>query len=520
MNHPDFEAQVGSTTIDSVAFRPHSLEERAIEARIAGEFATAATLFANAAAQEAVLATSLHLALRGAHCLIAADRRDEADAIAAYVVSRARSEGIPHELADALGLVADEHTRNGRLTDAAQALSEAMYAIEQMPDDPMLYQVTHNLGVSYADCGYYQPALELLECSLRLAQTIGDRQFSYSSIAAACHAAALDDPDPDSRTRLLHEGLYAATAALDPNGESEPLATSVALAHRSMMLAGIGHYGAALADANACLVSVGACNLRDEVALAYAAQAIARWRGDGDSQVLDLIQKAYSLAIDTKSDIYLVALHDVHVEVLWSLGRFGEARDVLRAAVQHSAARLHHEAQSRYQFVRLGVEHHRVAALSESDPLTGLSNRRFLAHWLPEALSDSGPVCVGVIDLDGFKQVNDRCTYAHGDLVLQDIARMLERVCRRGDSVVRLGGDEFVMVLRDTSPGDARNAFERIRTMIATRQWEWMPADLHLSASVGVAVGSGAIDAQRVLAAATEALQIAKRSGRDRIAFR
>jgi diguanylate cyclase (GGDEF)-like protein len=170
--------------------------------------------------------------------------------------------------------------------------------------------------------------------------------------------------------------------------------------------------------------------------------------------------------------------------------------------------------------VRLGVEHLKVAAISESDPLTGLPNRRHLAHMLPEVLEEYPPVCVGVIDLDGFKRVNDDYGYLQGDGVLQEVAGLLERVLRRGDSVVRLGGDEFVMVLRETSPGDSRVVFDRVRQLIAMRTWHGVPADVKLTASVGVTVGNGSADPDHLLAVASSALQEAKRSGRDRIVIR
>jgi diguanylate cyclase (GGDEF)-like protein len=107
-----------------------------------------------------------------------------------------------------------------------------------------------------------------------------------------------------------------------------------------------------------------------------------------------------------------------------------------------------------------------------------------------------------------------------GDSVLQEVASVLERICRRGDSVMRTGGDEFVMILRDASPGDARVVFERIRQLIAARSWTALPAGVHLSASVGVTVGSGAANSSKLLAAASEALRQAKIAGGDRISFR
>ena len=497
-----------------------SLEQRAIEARIAGDFDLAGALFARAAVAADSLDAKLHLELRHAYCLLANDRIDNAVAIAESVAQRARSEEVPHELADALGIIVEHHMHHDRLAEAAEVLAEAMYVLERLPDDPAMYQVVHNMGATYADCGFVEAALELYERSLRLAENDADRQFSYSSMAAAYNAAALREPDETIRNRHLHDGLYAATAALDPRGDAELLATAVARAHRSMMLAAIGHYDAALDDAREAQRITAEHGMREEQVVAMASEAVASWRALQDPSVLELIAHTDELASEINAELYLQPMRDVEVEVLWSLARFDDARQALERNLWMTTRRLHQESSARFMHVRLGVEHLRVEALSESDPLTGLPNRRYLGHRLPEVLELNPPVCVGVIDLDGFKQVNDTFSYAHGDHVLQEVASMLERVCRRGDSVVRLGGDEFVMVLRETSPGDARAVFERIRQMIATRSWEELGQQVRLTASVGVAVGGGALDAARVLSTAAEALRHAKRSGRDCIAFR
>jgi diguanylate cyclase (GGDEF)-like protein len=236
--------------------------------------------------------------------------------------------------------------------------------------------------------------------------------------------------------------------------------------------------------------------------------------------VLALIGDTKALAREINFTDYLQPLLKVEVEVLFMMGRYDDARAVLERSLDDAHQRLHDERAARWEHVRLGVEHLRVEALSESDPLTGLPNRRHLAHLLPEVLADHAPVCVGLIDLDGFKPVNDDYGYLHGDGVLQEVAGLLERVCRRGDSVVRLGGDEFVMVLPETSPGDARTVFERVRQLIGARTWHGIPSSVVITASIGVAVASDANDATRVLADAAAALQAAKKSGRDRITFR
>jgi diguanylate cyclase (GGDEF)-like protein len=205
---------------------------------------------------------------------------------------------------------------------------------------------------------------------------------------------------------------------------------------------------------------------------------------------------------------------------LWVAGLYPEARTALERNLREVSRRLHEQRMARWEHIRLGVDHRRVEAISESDPLTGLPNRRHLSHLLPEVLEDYSPVCVGVIDLDGFKQINDDYGYVEGDGVLQEVAGLLERVLRRGDSVVRLGGDEFVMVLRETSPGDARVVFERVRQLIAMRTWHGVPPDVKLTASVGVTVGNAGMDPTRLVADASAALHEAKRSGRDRIVIR
>ncbi|MDP9463556.1 MAG: GGDEF domain-containing protein, partial [Actinomycetota bacterium] len=192
--------------------------------------------------------------------------------------------------------------------------------------------------------------------------------------------------------------------------------------------------------------------------------------------------------------------------------------------LQHDAERLHvklhRQTADRWENIRAGVDRLRQASAGEADALTGLPNRQFLGRWLPEVLSDNAPVCVGALNIDGFGCVNENFGYEAGDSVLQEVAVVLERVCRRGDSVVRTGGDEFVMVLRDASPGDARIVFERVRQLIAARSWSGLPGDVHLSASVGVTVGSGARNSSKLLATANEALREAKSAGKDQITFR
>ena len=497
-----------------------ALEQQAIDARRIGDFERAAALFARAADLMPDEQGQLHLQIRQACCLLAVERCEDAAALATVVAQRARAEQYLSELADALGVIVDHHVRCNRLAEAAHALSEAMYLLDRLPNEAANYDVIHNMGVTYAHSGFMEAALELFDRALRIADNDDDRQFTYASMTSSYHYASQREPDPIERHKLLHDGLYAATAALDPAGAHEVLAMGTAMAHRSMMLAEIGHYHAAIADARVARQITTEHGMIEEQVIAMAGEAIATWRSLHDTAVLDLVQNTLALGAEINLTGNLRPLQEVEVDILWSLGRVEDARMSLERNHRDTLRRLHDERAARWEHVRLGVEHLRLEALSTSDPLTGPPNRRHLDNLLPEALDGTTPVCVAVIDLDGFKQVNDDHGYLLGDGVLQEVAGLLERVCRRNDAVVRLGGDEFVMVLRDTSPGDARAVFERVRHLIAARTFHGLPSSVKLTASVGVAVGSGPFDTKRVLADAAEALQQAKRSGRDRVCFR
>ena len=161
-------------------------------------------------------------------------------------------------------------------------------------------------------------------------------------------------------------------------------------------------------------------------------------------------------------------------------------------------------------------------ARAQTDPLTGLGNRRALDLALDRAIAalgqGGGPFAVAHLDLDHFKAVNDTLGHAAGDHVLARVACILTEETRRHDLVARMGGDEFVLLLRGAvDPVSLRAMGARI----IERLEEPTTFEGHLcriSGSLGVAISTSYAqpDAERMLSDADGALYASKRRGRAR----
>jgi diguanylate cyclase (GGDEF)-like protein len=155
------------------------------------------------------------------------------------------------------------------------------------------------------------------------------------------------------------------------------------------------------------------------------------------------------------------------------------------------------------------------------DALTGLPNRRYLE----EMLSTVGPrrraaerIGALMIDLDHFKQLNDRYGHTTGDRVLRAVGERISAAVRADDTPARYGGEEFAVVLRRADPQQAVEVAERIRRHIGAIPPGDLGIDEPISVSIGVAVAEGRdVDAKSVLTAADDALYTAKREGRNRV---
>ena len=162
-----------------------------------------------------------------------------------------------------------------------------------------------------------------------------------------------------------------------------------------------------------------------------------------------------------------------------------------------------------------------LARMARVDSLTGCWNRAEILKRMEERLADGrrgagGPTTALMLDLDYFKQVNDRYGHLGGDVALRHFCDQLRACLREGDSAGRLGGEEFLVLLADADAAVARAICERLRASLRQHPADIDGAVVTLSVSGGIAgFLPGDATASDVLRRADFALYQAKRSGRD-----
>ena len=165
--------------------------------------------------------------------------------------------------------------------------------------------------------------------------------------------------------------------------------------------------------------------------------------------------------------------------------------------------------------------HEEIYRLTILDGLTGVPNRRhfeeFLDREVVRAVRHGRGLVVAMIDIDHFKQVNDRFGHLAGDLVLRRVAAAAAAGVRRDELFARYGGEEFALVLPETDAAQAAAVCERVRAAVAGLEFVFGSQRCPVTVSVGVAVLAGDGTAADLVRAADAELYRAKSSGRDRV---
>ena len=221
-----------------------------------------------------------------------------------------------------------------------------------------------------------------------------------------------------------------------------------------------------------------------------------------------------------------VDLHRITARAAAALGHHELAYREMEAAWTVNEARLGRAARSRRLNLQIvhrvrETEWERDVARRQAleDPLTGLANRRCLDERGADlvAAADGRPLAAAVIDLDHFKQVNDRHGHEAGDRVLQAVARWLRMTLRADDLAARNGGEEFVLLLPGTGADEAAALVERVLADLRQVEHGTGSDRFVCTFSAGVAELEPGDTLTRLLARADDLLYRAKAAGRNRV---
>jgi diguanylate cyclase (GGDEF)-like protein len=223
---------------------------------------------------------------------------------------------------------------------------------------------------------------------------------------------------------------------------------------------------------------------------------------------------AETVAATSKIEASVVAKTDQIGALMGSFSRMLETIEVQAGEINQFATRLD------VAYKELESTNARLKEVSFKDEVTRLYNRRFFSIRLEEEVSRyrrfNHPVSVVLLDLDGFKAVNDELGHVAGDETLRGVAELLLKHSRGINVICRYGGDEFAILLVETPKAGAQIYADRIRHVLATHEF---PHGRRVSASFGIAClpEDVAAAAEDLVRAADEALYAAKRAGKNRV---
>jgi diguanylate cyclase (GGDEF)-like protein len=197
---------------------------------------------------------------------------------------------------------------------------------------------------------------------------------------------------------------------------------------------------------------------------------------------------------------------------------FHAAHEAVHAIEREAQARVRHAL---FETTEAREQARRFREQALRDPLTMLYNRRYVDERLPILLADAArtgaPLIAALLDLDGFKRVNDTLSHDTGDQVLVTVAGLITEALREDELGARLGGEEFLVVLNGAGPVEAVNRLERLRLAVSAYPWRPLTGDLPVTISIGVAVAGPDSTQASLLAVADRHLYAAKHAGRNRV---
>ncbi len=417
--------------------------------------------------------------------------------------------------------------------DQAAAV-ELLERVEQQSrlrgDDGQLAQALRQIGVCSSLLGRHQHALSCLAEAEAMCAVHGSRSNEHLnarlSLYNAYNRQANQLPSDDPARAMLLQSVLPKWAALGAacDGASHRRLRAMALGNRAITLHQLGRHEEATEALAALLPEYRALGMRPNEGLclaewAHGLRALGRL-GEARQrygEAIAVLDEAGTVEDQLAAHEGLADTEEHLGDAAAALAALKRVRALERRSSDDAAKSAVVQRELRIELARLTSQWAREAS---EDPLTGLGNRRALQAWLRDHLprvEQGEPLALVLLDLDHFKQVNDRHGHDVGDVVLQQVARLIGQGCRGRDRAVRYGGEEFVLALAGAARHEAAEVAERLRQTVADQAWGEVSPGLRVTASLGVADASEAAEPQALLTLADKRLYAAKLGGRNRV---
>jgi diguanylate cyclase (GGDEF)-like protein len=423
-------------------------------------------------------------------------------------------ESRERERAAALLDLGTVHNYFGQHDAAMEHVLAALRIRDLLDDDVGRADAYNNLGIVFWNRGELDEAEQAYRRSVDLRHLLGDLDG-----AAACR----NNIGKVLTARGHYDEALREFAAARESWEAHDNRRGLGMLHNNLGLVQLerGDLDAAATSFHESLAIKegthdlhGACETRAHLARVHAAQGEL----DAALALLDrAVGDAETLGIGAELAMALEALAEVHEargDHAAALAAYRRFHAVDRQLFDERSAERLRGLQVAYQLERAEQE-------SSTDGLTGLANRRTLDRRLHEQLrlarAHDTELSVALLDLDGFKRINDRFGHGIGDDVLRAMATLLRDHTKTSDLPARYGGEEFVVVLPDTSLTAATQAAQQLCDRVRGYPWHRIHPDLEVTVSIGVACASDVPDTATLLSVADRHLYLAKHDGKDQV---
>jgi diguanylate cyclase (GGDEF)-like protein len=383
------------------------------------------------------------------------------------------------------------------------------------------------MGVSCSILGRHDQALSYIQRSiavLPVSAPAQDRMSSRNSLINA-HSRRVDatvkgDPQRVEAYRTLLPDLESLIR--DATAEGCHRIALLAKANYGTALVRTASYREGIEYLERVIEALAAAGLKGDIGAAKGSIGTAYLRLGEHERAIEIFREALEY-LGAGSIAFQKTVWDGIAEAEEALDRPREALAALKSAraleqklADSSALASLEKHEIRSDMARVTAE---LSRLADEDSLTGLFNRRAAERALGFALQGAGrePLALLFIDLDRFKEINDRFGHATGDRVLRECAQLMRQGSRSQDIAARWGGEEFLLVLMGADAARAGEIAERLRSSVERFDWKSLDEGLAVTLSVGLASSTERSEPAALLALADARVYAAKSAGRNRV---